>query len=56
MFADIRRFIELLQQSNYDCINSYKPFIDDDKKEEPKGYFTENSICLSQLNIPDEFK
>ena len=53
MFGDIRKFLEL--QSNLDCINSFQP-LTNDKTEQPKNYFIDNSVCLSELNIPEEFK
>jgi len=53
MFADIRRFVELV--SNQDCINSYQT-LTNDRNQEPKNYYLDNSICLSELNIPDEIK
>ena len=53
MFADIRKFVEL--QSNIDCINNYQP-LTSDKNQEPKNYYTDSSICLSELTVPDEFK
>jgi hypothetical protein len=46
MFGDIRKFVEL--QSKLDCINSYKP-LTTDKNQEEKNYYTEPSICLSDL-------
>lgn len=53
MFANIRKFIEL--ESNLDCMNSYQP-LTSDKNQETDNYFVDNSICLSELNIPEEFK
>lgn len=53
MFGDIRKFVEL--QSNLDCINSFQPLASD-KTDETKNYFIDNSVCLSELNIPEEFK
>ena len=53
MFSDFRKFVEL--QSNLDCINIFHPETSD-KNEEPKYYYIDNSICLSELNIPEEFK
>lgn len=59
MFGDIRKFVELVQQqqqqSNLDCINGFQT-LTSDKNQEPKNYYIDNSICLSELNIPDEFK
>jgi hypothetical protein len=46
MFGDIRKFVEL--QSKIDCINNYKP-LTDDKNEEKKNYYIEESICLSDI-------
>jgi len=54
MFSDIRKFVEM-QQSNLDCINSYQA-LTNDKNQEPKNYFTENSLCLPELQVPDELK
>lgn len=58
MFGDIRKFVELVQQqqqSNLDCINGFQT-LTSDKNQEPKNYYIDNSICLSELIIPDEFK
>lgn len=57
MFGDIRKFVKLVQQqqSNLDCINGFQT-LTSDKNQEPKNYYIDNSICLSELNIPDEFK
>ena len=54
MFGDIRKFVEL-QQSNLDCINNYQT-LTNDINQETKNYFLDNSICLSELNVPEELK
>lgn len=54
MFADIRKFVEL-QSNNQDCINSYQT-LTNDKNQEAKNYYVDNSICLAELNVPEEFK
>lgn len=47
MFDIIRKFVEL--KSKLDCINDYKPLTTDNKNQEEKNYFTEPSICLSDV-------
>jgi len=52
MFQDIRKFIEL--QSKLDCINSYKPLIFPNEKEEKEiNYYMDQSICLSDIEYND---
>jgi hypothetical protein len=46
MFNVIRKFVEL--QSKLDCINSYQS-LTNDKNQEAKNYFTEPSICWTDL-------
>ncbi len=50
MFGDIRKFVEL--QSKIDCIITYKP-LTNDKNEEVKNYYIDQSICLSDNEYQD---
>jgi len=51
MFAEIRKFVELTDKSNLDCIQNYVPLVYPSQLSEPVNYYREASICLN--DVPD---
>ena len=52
MFADIRKFVQLTEKSNIDCIQNYVPLVFPSQLSEPVNYYKDAKICLS--DAPDD--
>uniref|UniRef100_A0A6C0CHF7 Uncharacterized protein n=1 Tax=viral metagenome TaxID=1070528 RepID=A0A6C0CHF7_9ZZZZ len=52
MFADIRKFVQLTEKTNIDCIQNYVPLVFPSQLGEPVNYYKDAKICLS--DVPDD--
>jgi hypothetical protein len=56
MFADIRKFIELTEKSNLDCIQNYVPLVfPSELPTESVNYYKDARVCLSDVPYSTEF-
>ena len=53
MFADIRKFVELTDKSNIDCIQNYVPLVFPSQLGEPVNYYKDAKVCLSNIPYDD---
>jgi hypothetical protein len=53
MFADIRKFVELTETSNLDCIQNYVPLLFPSQLGEPVNYYKDAKVCLSNIPYDD---
>jgi len=56
MFANIRKFIELTEKSNLDCIQNYVPLVfPSELPTESVNYYKDARVCLSDVPYSTEF-
>ncbi len=50
MFEDIRKFVNLTEKSNIECIQNYVPLVFPSPYPEEINYYKDSKICMNEIN------